>query len=145
MKEYGWILSDLTGVNIGQLRLAVQNFLFIFFNSLSYLFVTGLPGAAWWTEGHANTHLLMVQEQNTTGVLCAPLCSHRADTLLLHTPVCQRAKVRDAVSWSRSGGIKKPKLITTPEILVLKATWKTPETSHNKSKQFKTSKHSLAQ
>lgn len=66
----------------------------------------------------------------------------------MHTHLTNKGgQILAAVNQSRSEGIKNPELITTPEVLVLNPTWKTPErpVTMKSITQFKDQKYSLAQ
>lgn len=124
------------------------DFLFLF-QLFCCLSVTGLLGAAGPAEGYCHAHLPRGTASKRPSRACVLLsvAIPLMYTASAHTWQPQETKIFTAVNRSRSGGIKKPKLITTPEVLALNPPWKTPERPLIMEwiKQFKASKHALGQ
>lgn len=111
-------------------HLADKTWLFL---SLHCIFATGLLGAAGPTEGCPHTHptwgsASKIPQASPVSLSAATQLICASNTASAHTHLTNKGGQHlAAVNRSRSRGIKKPKLIMTPEVLVLNPTWKTPE------------------
>lgn len=102
------------------------------FSVTTCIFATGLLGAAGPTKGCLHTNTTWGAASKTPQAFLFPSLHscflHAANTAFTRTYLSNKwGQTLATVNWSRSRGIKKSKLITTPEVLVSNATWKTPE------------------